>query len=479
MVIARSLWVAAMAALAISLLLAVLASGGLTQVAFAAGSAQTGPPEPKEIGGLRATPNRPVASVVLRPGQRDHHPMGAAARRAKCDKTIDIGGFVFGVQPVAAQDNGICTSADIDVYQPAGASYVVQAGGEEAAWTHTDVSNPASPVIAGQFKWSGRGGKGTYTPDVKAFGQGSDRYIVMGLERLTVAGYCGVVIVNVTNPAATQVTSQFIGSDWCDTHNVFVENDASGDGKFIYATADATHDMRVLAIGGSYGGQTASVTNPVEIGRYRSPTANTDNYVHDVTVATHPGLGRRAYLAYWDTGTVVLDAAGVTPGATPTLFVGPNQIDPPGFLSHHAYPNAAGTYVFIEDEMTYSLGFEPVQMWTIAGSGSTKRDGLGAGVGLNGERLPAHNLHVEGNTLYVGWYKAGLQAFSFDDDGVGTDGFGARTVYHQVQTSNRDDPYDGAWGVRVMPITSGTTTATYVFQSDRRYGLIIDRLLGP
>lgn len=470
--------VASAATLGAGIVLALLAAAAFAPSAAGAGRAEAGPPEPEEIHGLRARPNRPVASIALRPGQRAHHPAAAGGKRPKCDKSVDLDGAISGVVPIAAQDNGICTSADIDVYEAGGTSYVVQAGGEEAAWTHTVVSNPASPVIAGQFKWSGRGGKGTYTPDVKAFRQGDARYIAMGLERLTVAGYCGVVVVDVTNPANPQLRAQFIGSDWCDTHNVFVENDASGDGQFVYATADATNDMRVLAIKGDYGGQTASVTNPIEIGAYRSPTANSDNYVHDITVADHGALGRRAYLAYWDTGTVVLDAAGVTPGTAPTVVVGPGEIDPPGFLSHHAYPNAAGTYVFIEDEMTYSAGFEPVQMWSLDGNDPAYRAGLGAGVGLGGERLPAHNLHVEGNKLYVGWYKAGLQAFAFDDDGIGDDGFLARTAYHQVQTSNRDDVYDGAWGVRLMPITTGDSTATYVFQSDRRYGLIIDRLLG-
>lgn len=440
--------------------------GGVGSVQADPGHEQHGP---REIHGLQARPDRPLASIVLRPGQRSHHPdvVTRPARQTGCDKDIDATGQIAGVSFIAAQDNGICTSADIDVYATAsGESYVVQGGGEEAAWTQTRVTSPAAPVNVGQYKWSGRGGKGTYTPDVKAFRQGTQHYITMGLERTTLAGYCGVVIVDVTNPANATVVKQFIGTDWCDTHNVFVENDASGEGQFIYATANSTSDLRVLDIK-----TRGSVSNPVEVGRYRAPTANSDNYVHDVTVIDHGGsIGRRAYLAYWDSGLVILNAADVSsaPVANPTPIVGPNVIDPPNFLTHHAYPNAAGTRVFIEDEMTYTAGFEPVQMWDISSTTSPAYvDGITPDVGVNGDLLPAHNLHVEGNMLYVGWYKGGLQAFPFTDTG-----FGSRSAYHQVQTERADDVYDGAWGVRLLPIGG----VTYVFQSDRRYGLIIARL---
>lgn len=453
-----------------ALISAVAASSGLASPDDAADrSGQT----PIEIRGLQPRPEMPVASISLRPGQEAHHrdlALPKPPKRSSCDKDIDTNSQISGVEFVAAQNNTICTTADIDVYTSGGDSHVVQAGGQEAAWTHTSVTNPVSPAMLGQFKWGGRGGKNTYTPDVKAFKQGTSNYIAMGLERTTVSGYCGVVIVDVNDPANPTLVEQFIGEDWCDTHNVFVES-VSGEGEYIYATADRTHDMRVLDIGGNTSAA-CTVGAPCEIGRYRAPTANSDNYVHDITVIDHGGTtGRRAYLAYWDSGLVILDAADVTPGTNPTPLVGPNVIDPPNFLTHHAYPNAAGTYAFIEDEMTYKATFEPVEMWSVGDTANPyKVDGIPASVGKGGEPLPAHNLHVEGNTLYVGWYKAGLQAFSFNDtDAPGID---SRIAYHQAQTEGTDDAYDGAWGVRLLEIGG----AKYVFQSDRRYGLIIDKL---
>jgi hypothetical protein len=91
---------------------------------------------------------------------------------------------------------------------------------------------------------------------------------------------------------------------------------------------------------------------------------------------------------------------------------------------------------------------------------------------------PAHNLEIRFDLaptrLYVGWYKLGLQAWDFGATGFSrTGGVAGRTAaqYHQVQTEASDDPYDGAWGIRMEDIGG----CRHYFQSDRRYGLIIDR----
>ena len=469
------------------------------------GAVRAGPPELKELPGLREAPNIPVGSIILRRAFPDHPlpaPLeqefpgpgvpGPEGRPAPggggCDKDIDLTGEIDGVVAVAAQDNLICTSADIDTYVvSSGATYVVQGGGEKAAWTHTDVSDPSNPDMVGQWVWSGRAGGNTYTPDIKTFNQGTEHYIVMGLERLKLMAYCGVIIVNVTTPSLPVIESQFIGADWCDTHNVFVEDDSNGNGMYIYATADGPNDLRVLDISVAAGG--GSVTNPIEIGRYTVPGANNNNYVHDVTVVDH-GVprGRRVYLAYWDSGLVVLNAAdvtpNVTPGTNPTPIIGPNVIDPPGFLNHHSFPSKDGSLVFIQDEFLNSSEDEPVQMWDISDPEDPFYPShvdslvLGEDVPVN----PAHNLEivydldgvVDPDRLFVGWYKMGLQAWDFTSAGfvrnVGPDSDRTAVLYHQAQTEAGDDDYSGAWGVRLELIAN----LLYIFQSDRNFGLIID-----
>lgn len=487
----------------IPLTMAVLIPMAMAVIVGASGAtAVAGSPEPRVLPDLWEAPDIPVGSIILRRAFPDHPLQGTPDREfpgrgapvrdglpapggGGCDKDVDLTSTLAGVVAVAAQDNVICTSADIDIYEAGMSTYVVQAGGEEAAWTHTDVTDPNNPSIVGQFVWTGGAGKNTYTPDLKTFHQGPNDYIVMGLERLTPNAFCGVVIYNVTDPANPVFQSQYIGSTsnqslgptWCDTHNVFVELDGSGDGQYIYATADGPNDMRVLDISGTNG---SSVTNPIEIGRYVSPTANNSNYVHDITVLDHGGAaGRRAYLSYWDTGLIVLDAAEVTPGDTAVPIVGPNALDPAGFLMHHAWASQDGSLVFIQDEFLLSSGDEPVQMWDISIPASPAYvDGLvlGTDVPIN----PAHNLEIRNDInssrLYVAWYKLGLQAWDFTSDGfIHSANPTPRTAveYHQAQTEVSDDAYSGAWGVRLEVITVGAGSDLYIFQSDRNFGLIV------
>ena len=420
------------------------------------------------IAALGSGSDLPVASAVLRDGSARHH--GAvstvSSTQAICDKDIDPAGSIAGVAFVAAQDNGICTTGEAAAYENAGELYIAQAGGQEAAFTITRIAPDGSPTLITQETW---GTPNTYTADIKAFKQGTQRYIALALERLQAGAACGVVIVEVTDAPATAVIDQVSTAQWCDVHNVFVENDSNGDGKYIYLTADFPDDMRVLDI--------SDLSAISEIGRYTHPEAGGNNFVHDMTVIDHGGaIGRRVYVAYWAAGLMILDADHLTPGViepgSPNQPLNPDHsIDPVGFLTHDAYPTADGSALFIEDEFMNTAGLEPVQMWDISAPAAPAYvDGIGLGSTLMPLVHPAHNLLVEGNRLHVGWYKAGLQSFDFT-----ASGFTGRPMYHQVQSEGADDAYDGAWNVLLA--TVGSTQ--YVFQSDRRYGLIIDAVVSP
>ena len=483
--------------------------------------------------GLVAAPNVPLAGLLR--ALPDHaraiaagearRPDGQMKPGSGCDKEIDIDSEIEAARVVGVVDTGICTNSDIDTYTDAssGKTYVVIAGGTENAWTQIDVTNPADPKLIYQAKWSGRAGKATYTPDVKTFKRTYDEvtkyYLALALERTGLTGGCGVVIVDVTDPIDPLLDTQYRGggNGWCDTHNVFVEDDgSSGDGSYIYATADLTADLRVLEIidGTSCGDDPDRVcVGPlVEQGVYRASNAwavtddNTfdDIYVHDVTVQN--GI---VYASYWLGGLHIFDADEIRGGVpTPSGIVNetdadvilPTYVSGEPFLVHHAYPSADDKFVFVEDEITYREGDEPVQMF------DTERllyvDGLMIDDYFGDVPVhPAHNLEVSGNRLYVGWYRAGLQAWDFvdinDDHGagflrVGRVGDAApRTagVYHQAQTKKDSDggayidgPLDGAWAVRVLSLLatpesgSSKVFSTFAFQSDREFGLIIDCL---
>jgi len=415
---------------------------------------------------LRPVAAGPLATIGLRDSGTRHLEEGATSPAAApaCDKDIDVAGSIAGVAFVASQDNGICTTGEIDAYENGGNLYLAQAGGQEAAFTITRIAPNGTPTLVMQTTWAQ---PNTYTADIKAFKQGAGRYVALALERMTLGAGCGVVIVDVTDAPTTAIVAQVTGLNWCDVHNVFVEKDGSGDGRYLYLTADLPNDMRVLDIG--------DLGNISEIGRYTHPEASDSNYVHDMTVIDHGGsTGRRVYVSYWNAGVMILDAADVTPGViepgSMNQPLNPNHsIDPAGFRTHDAYPSADGSRVFIEDEFLTAAGSEPVQMWDISSPASPSYvDGIPLGSALMPVLSPAHNLLVVGDRLYVGWYKGGLQAFDFDSAG-----FTGRPLYHQVQTEPGDDAYDGAWNVLLATVG----TSTYVFQSDRRYGLIVDELL--
>jgi hypothetical protein len=269
----------------------------------------------------------------------------------------------------------------------------------------------------------------------------------------------------------------------------------NGDGIYIFATADGPADLRVLDIS-----NLGTVSAPVEVGIYRRTNANPptdsnvfdDVYVHDVTVQDET-----VYASYWLGGLDIFDANLIrTPGLTGQFAdensAGVQNIKPadfpsgPPFLVHHAFPSADGALAFVEDEITFGPGDEPVQMFNV-GTG-TKVDGLVVDDSTGDvPELPAHNLEITGLTpdrLYVGWYKAGLQAWNFDGLGFLSSFAAPRTaeVFHQAQTEAADDPYSGAWGVRLAEILATPegggpdVLSIFAFQSDRNFGLIVNCL---
>ena len=452
------------------------------------GVSQAGPPGPIELPDvLEARPDLPVRSIpVVSP--LPSHPRGGPPGENGCNEDVDLTSTIKGVVSVAALNTNICTNADIDTYVRDLRTYVVLAGGDDAAWTHIDVTDPTNPVIVGQFKWRGNG-KNTYTPDVKTFQQGGNDYIVLALERRKLSAPGGVVIYQVNNPGNPVKQSQTTGSDWVDVHNIFVEDDPiTGFGAFIYVTADNSSDLRVLDINSS-----GSVSSPAEIGRYFRNTRGffgsgfyDDIYVHDVTVAN--GV---VYASYWLAGLDIFPALLIKPGTIDETNTNVVNIDPPDFTSgnpllvHHAFPSSDGSLVAFQDEIEISSDAEVVQLWST--SPLSRVDGLAQGSDI--PVLPAHNLEIrydldfdqdgtlDPNRLFVGWYKAGLEAWDFSSGGFARKevSHGRTSVqYHQVQTEPDDADYSGAWGVRMQNITVGGSTDLYLFQSDRNFGLIVD-----
>ena len=195
-------------------------------------------------------------------------------------------------------------------------------------------------------------------------------------------------------------------------HSAFV------DGHYVYLTDDATGSMRVIDF--------ADVKNPKEVARWQTegPTVTTmttkegdhivGRYVHDLQVKD--GL---AYLAYWHDGLVILDVGAGIKGGSPE---NPKFVSQFRFNHNELYGNGwlAGThsvyryrnYVFIGDEVFPAI-FDIRSPKRIPVRGVVHVMDVSD---INNPRkvaeypVPeggAHNMWVENDLMYVGYYSGG------------------------------------------------------------------------
>ncbi|MGI9627873.1 MAG: Ig-like domain-containing protein [Longimicrobiales bacterium] len=199
----------------------------------------------------------------------------------------------------------------------------------------------------------------------------------------------GIVILDLSEPAHPRILSEYKRTVPGGVHNVWMEGD------LVFAVHNGTSEIHIIDI--------SDPANPDEVGRWGIESDNKS--LHDVIV--QQGY---AHLSYWDDGVVTLDVGAGTHGGTPTE---------PAFVSRYKYPVGnthtawrQGRYLFVGDEIfpddwdadrpieargyIHVLDFQdpenPVEV--------AKYEVPEAG---------AHNIWVEGDRLYVGYYQAGLR----------------------------------------------------------------------
>jgi hypothetical protein len=224
----------------------------------------------------------------------------------------------------------------------------------------------------------------------------------------------GIAFYDTSDPAHPKLISEYTATVSGGVHSAFVHD------HYVYLTDDATGSMRVIDF--------ADVKNPKEVARWQTEhpmvskiqTKEGDQivgrYVHDLQVKD--GL---AYLAYWHDGLVILDVGAGIKGGSPE---NPKLVSQFRFNHNELYGDGwlAGThsvyryknYVFIGDEVF--PGFFDIA--------STKRVPVRGIVhvidvsDINNPRkvaeypVPeggAHNMWVENDTMYVGYYSGGAR----------------------------------------------------------------------
>ncbi|MDX1449657.1 MAG: Ig-like domain-containing protein, partial [Acidimicrobiia bacterium] len=261
----------------------------------------------------------------------------------------------------------------------------------------------------------------------------------------------GIVILDLSEPAHPRIISEYTETVTGGVHNVWV---TSND--LVYACHNGTSEMHIIDI--------SDPATPREVGRWG--LEKEDKGLHDVIV--QDGY---AFLSYWDDGVVILDVGAATHGGTPTR---------PAFVSQYKYPIGnthvawrAGRYLFLGDEI-FPPNWNPdapieargylhvVDVSDIEHPREVARYEVPeAGV---------HNVWVEGERLYVGYYQAGLRVVDISGELRGD-------LYRQGRELAVIKTTDANTTVPNWPMTWGAQVFKgHIFTSDLNSGLWVLKL---
>ena len=200
----------------------------------------------------------------------------------------------------------------------------------------------------------------------------------------------GIVILDLSEPAHPTIISEYKRTVPGGVHNVWIEGD------LVYAVHNGTRDIHIIDI--------SDPAEPDEVGRWGLPPSDNKS-LHDIIV--QEGY---AYLSYWDDGAVMLDVGAGTHGGTPTE---------PAFVSRYKYPIGnthtawrAGRYLFVGDEIFPDTWDADASIEARGYIHVLDMEDPENPVEVARYEVPeagAHNIWVEGDRLYIGYYQAGLR----------------------------------------------------------------------
>ena len=201
----------------------------------------------------------------------------------------------------------------------------------------------------------------------------------------------GMVFLDLSTPAHPTILSEYTETVTGGVHNVWI----SGEHELVYAVHNGTRAVHVIDI--------SNPEAPHEVGRWGID--NQQRSLHDVIV--QDGY---AYVSYWDDGAVILDVGAGTHGGTPTT---------PTFVSQFKYPIGNthvawryGKYLFVGDEI-FPAGWDADQAIHARGYIHVLDvSDIENPVEVAKYEVPeagAHNVWIEDDKMYVGYYQAGLR----------------------------------------------------------------------
>ena len=245
-----------------------------------------------------------------------------------------------------------------------------------------DVTDPAAPVLTDSVQLDAR-----RINDVKI--HPNNRIGILTREGASDRRN-GIVVLDLSEPAHPSIISEYKRTVPGGVHNVWIEGD------LVYAVHNGTRDIHIIDI--------SDPAAPDEVGRWGLPPSDNKS-LHDVIV--QDGY---AYLSYWDDGAVMLDVGAGTHGGSPTE---------PAFVSRYKYPAGnthtawrAGRYLFVGDEIFPDDWNADAPIEARGYIHVLDMEDPENPVEVARYEVPeagAHNIWVEGDRLYVGYYQAGLR----------------------------------------------------------------------
>ncbi len=265
----------------------------------------------------------------------------------------------------------------------------------------------------------------------------------------------GIVLLDLADPARPAILSEYTETVSGGVHNVWID----GERDLVYAAHNGTSSMHILDI--------SDPKNVQEVGRWG--LEKDQKTLHDVIV--QDGY---VYLSYWNDGILMLDVGAGSHGGTPTEPVEVSRFAYPIGNTHVAW--RAGDYLFIGDEV-FPPGWDP--------SKAIHARGYIHVVDYSDPENPVevaqyevpeagvHNIWIEGDRMYLGYYQAGLRVVDISGELRGDLYAQGREVAHLLTTD--DDTmvpnWPMAWGAQIhkgMIYSSDLNSGIWVTQLRER-----------
>ncbi len=305
-----------------------------------------------------------------------------------------------------------------------------------------DVTNPESPVMTDSIQVDAR-----RINDVKI--HESNQLAVITREGAS-SRRNGIVILDLSIPAHPTILSEYTATVTGGVHNVWIEGD------LVYACHNGTSSLHIIDI--------SDPVNPEEVGRWELDRA--EKTLHDVII--QDGY---AYLSYWDDGVVMLDVGAGSHGGTETAPVMVSRLSYPAGNTHVAWRH--GKYLFVGDEI-FPDDWDASRPIDARGYiHILDMSDMGAPVEVARYEVPdagAHNVWVEDDRLYVGYYQGGLRVVDIRGELRGNLYEQGREIAHILTTDAQSmvPGWSMTWGAQIFK--------GHIFTSDLNSGLWIARM---